>query len=80
MAAEYGELLAEAGSAESLPTVGGGITLEFLAGGVGIVLGILSFAAAHGAVLNLVGLLAVGAGMLMTGATSVGAAVGHTRG
>lgn len=151
MAAEYGELLAEAGSAESLPTVGGGITLEFLAGGVGIVLGILSlfshtgvlapaalivfggtlllgggvaarigvpagmtaatdavatmvrqsatvaagaqamigiaaivlgilsFAAAHGAVLNLVGLLAVGAGMLMTGATSVGAAVSQTR-
>jgi len=150
MAAEYSELLAEAGSADSLPTVGGGITLEFLAGGVGIVLGILSlfshtaalapaalivfggtlllgggvaarigvpaeataatgavativrqsvavaagaqaligiaaivlgilsFAATPGDVLNLVGLLAVGAGLLMMGATSAGAAVGRT--
>lgn len=151
MAAEYSELLVEEGSAEGLPTVGGGITLEFLAGGTGIVLGILSlfshpaelapaalivfggtlllgggvaarieapaeaaqatsavaamirqsaavaagaqaligiaaivlgilsFASINGEVVTLVGLLAVGAGLLMTGATSVGATVGHTR-
>jgi len=151
MAAEYSQLLAEEGGTDALPTVGGGITLEFLAGGAGIVLGILSLfsntaelapaalivfggtlllgggvavrigvppeattaasaaaamvrqsaavtagaqaligiaaivlgilsfaSTAHGDVLNLVGLLVVGTGLLMTGAASVGAAVSHS--
>ncbi len=149
MAAEYSRLAGEAGRSDGVQVIGGGITLEFLAGGTGIVLGILSlfanvtalapaalivfggtlllsggvaarigvpaeatrsadptaimirqsaaaavgaqvfigigaivlgilsFALTSGATLTLVGLLAVGAGMLMTGATSMTAIVSH---
>jgi hypothetical protein len=150
MAAEYSRILGEEGAAGNMQSVGGGITLEFLAGGAGIVLGILSlfahaaelapaalivfggtlllgggvaarigfpaeatpgaetvammvrqsaaaaagaqvfigiaaivlgilsFAVAYGHVLVLVGLLAVGAGLLITGITSASAVVSHT--
>lgn len=42
-----------------------------------IVLGILAFAGTHGQTLNLVGTLAVGAGLLMASVTSATALVGH---
>ena len=48
---------------------------QVLIGVATVVLGILALAGAHAQTLNLVGLLAVGAGLLMTGVTSASAAV-----
>jgi hypothetical protein len=72
MASEYAELFAaeEAGLAKPA-AVGGGITLEFLAGGTGVVLGILALLTPVTAVLPAAALIVFGSTLLLSaGATA----------
>jgi len=73
MASEYAELFAaeEAGLAMPAGAVGGGITLEFLAGGVGVVLGILALLTPVTVVLPAAALIVFGSTLLLSaGATA----------
>lgn len=76
-ASEYAELFAaeEAGLAKP-GAVGGGITLEFLAGGTGIVLGILALLTPATAVLSAAALIVFGCTLLLSaGATARASAI-----
>ena len=71
-ASEYAELFAVEGAGLSRPgAVGGGITLEFLAGGAGVVLGILALLTPATGVLSAAALIVFGSTLLLSaGATA----------
>src|SRR5215469_16793636 len=68
---EYADLAAaDEGGLGNSGAVGGGITLEFLAGGTGVVLGILALLTPHTAVLSAAALVIFGCTLLLSaGAT-----------
>lgn len=81
MATEYGELLAaEEGGLGNPAAVGGGITLEFLAGGTGVVLGILALLTPITAVLSAAALVVFGCTLLLSASATARASEKHSEG
>lgn len=70
-AVEYSRVLARSATgSQHVAELGGGVTVEFLAGGVGVVLGILSVLGVNGELLTPVALIVFGGAMLLGGASA----------